>query len=125
MGEDDPGKNELKQQIEDRSVQCRTLVEKSRELKALRLRSLGIAMPPPEPRPRDASEVLYIEKQKKKAQEENPEVSEQGVEKMLEDRWQAMKSEEREPYKHQAYVNQLKALKSRPLPPPVHWENFD
>jgi hypothetical protein len=39
MGEDDTGKNELKQQIEDRSVQYRTLSEKSRELKVLRLQS--------------------------------------------------------------------------------------
>ena len=61
IGEDDPGKNELKQQIEDRSVQYRTLVKKSRELKALRLCSLGITIPPPEPRQQDTSEVLYIE----------------------------------------------------------------
>jgi hypothetical protein len=80
-------------------------------------------MPPPGPRRRDASEALYIEEQKKRA-EENPEVSGQGVEKILEDRWQAMKSEEREPYEHQVYVNQLKALKARGLPPPVHWEDL-
>ena len=50
MREDDTGKNKLKQQIEDRWLQCRELSSYSLELKALRLRSLGIAMPPPRPR---------------------------------------------------------------------------
>ena len=107
MGEDDTGKSKLEQQIMDRFVQYGTL-------SAQRLHSLGITMPPEW----DPSEALYIKDQKKKAQEENPEVSEQGVEKMLEDRWRAMKPEEREAHKRQVRINHLKALNALGPPPP-------
>ena len=125
LEEDDTDTNELEQQIEDNSVQCKNLQEEERELIALRYRSLGMSPPPPEPHQRDAAEELYIEEQKKKTQEDCPEVSEQGVEKMLEDRWQGMKSKERRPYRRQASINWFKAMKARPRPATPEWENFD